>query len=75
LILRLNQGLGKNVGYLTPKLYQPRWTQNALRNITLGNNSMGDVQGYSAGPGWNAVTGWGSPNGRALLEALRAGTA
>lgn len=33
----------------------------------LGNGAPG----YPAGPGWDACTGWGSPNGQALLEALR----
>jgi hypothetical protein len=37
-------------------------------DITSGNN--GD---YQAGPGWDACTGWGSPNGTAILQAL-AGT-
>jgi hypothetical protein len=26
---------------------------------------------FEAGPGWNARTGWGSPNGRDLLTAFR----
>ncbi|MGA2258427.1 MAG: hypothetical protein ABSG53_27500 [Thermoguttaceae bacterium] len=34
-------------------------------------NSNGGVAGYPAiGPGWNACTGWGSPKGKALLEAF-----
>jgi kumamolisin len=65
LVARLNQALGSPVGYLTPELYAaPEST--AFFEITSGNND-----GYSAGPGWNPCTGWGSPNGTALLAALR----
>jgi kumamolisin len=36
-----------------------------LRDITTGNNGA-----YSAGPGWDACTGLGSPDGEKLLAAL-----
>src|SRR5689334_22669718 len=36
-----------------------------FRDITNGNNG-----GYSAGPGWDACTGLGSPDGTALLQRL-----
>jgi kumamolisin len=66
LIALFNQSLKKPVGYLNPTLYQAiANTAGTLRDITSGNN--GD---YSAGPGWDACTGWGSPNGAALLSAL-----
>jgi kumamolisin len=69
LIALINQQRGQSVGYLNPTLYQ-NYTQlaqaSALRNITQGNNGA-----YAAGPGWNACTGLGSPNGTNLLEALQ----
>jgi kumamolisin len=65
LIAILNQGLGKSVGFLTPQLYQLPAGAQALKDITVGDNG-----GYNAGPGWDACTGLGSPNGRALLAAL-----
>jgi len=34
---------------------------------------QGDNVGYSAGPAWDAASGWGSVKGSALLNALRAG--
>jgi subtilisin family serine protease len=71
LIALINQGLGYNVGYLNPLLYQKVGPAGVLRSITQGNNSMGGVQGYAAGPGWNPVAGWGSPDGTKLLEWLR----
>ncbi len=32
---------------------------------------MGNNGDYSAGPGWDPCTGLGTPDGKALLEALR----
>jgi kumamolisin len=68
LIALLNQKRGKAVGYLNPFLYQgyPQLAQSqALRDIVTGNN--GD---YKAGPGWDACTGLGTPDGSLLLTAL-----
>ena len=28
------------------------------------------ITGYQAGPGWDAVTGWGSPNAQVLIPLL-----
>jgi kumamolisin len=67
LTARLNQALGSPVGYLNPRIYAPA-AAGTLHDITVGNNG-----GYSAGPGWDPCTGLGSPNGTALLAALRAG--
>ncbi|HYA70301.1 MAG TPA: S53 family peptidase [Thermoplasmata archaeon] len=66
LVARLAQGLGKPLGYANPLLYSPS-VAGALRDITAGNNG-----GYSAGPGWDACTGLGSPRGNGLLAALQA---
>ena len=60
----MNESLGKPVGFLQPQLYAAS-TREGFRDITQGNN--GD---YQAGPGWDACTGLGSPNGTALLLAL-----
>jgi kumamolisin len=38
-----------------------------LRDIVSGDNGA-----YSAGPGWDACTGLGVPDGAALLTRLRA---
>jgi kumamolisin len=37
-----------------------------FRDITSGNNGA-----YEAGPGWDACSGLGSPDGTALLSRLR----
>lgn len=65
LLARINQGLGMNVGYLNPLLYSAT-AESTFHDITLGSN--GD---YSAGPGWDACTGLGTPDGDALYRALR----
>ena len=70
LVALFNQSLGKATGYLNPSLYQSIATQQGtFHDITSGNN--GD---FSSGPGWDACSGWGSPMGSALLQALPAGT-
>ena len=71
LIARLNQALGKNLGFFNPVLYQKIGPLGAFRDITLGDNGMKNVEGYGARPGWDLCTGWGSPNGKKLLDALR----
>jgi kumamolisin len=65
LLALINQSLGTSVGYVNPLLYSTK-AEATFHEITSGNN--GD---YSAGPGWNACTGLGSPNGTALLSTLR----
>jgi subtilase family serine protease len=71
LIALINQGLGRNLGYFNPKLYKEVGPAGVLRPIIDGNNGGGGLVGYTAGPGWNAVAGWGSPDGRKLMDWLR----
>jgi kumamolisin len=66
LIARLNQLMGVRMGYINPLLYSGIGSSGAFRNIVLGNNLF-----YNAGPGWNPCTGWGTPDGKALLKALQ----
>jgi kumamolisin len=66
LITLINEQLGKPVGFLNRTLY--RTAEKALNDIISGNNGA-----YSAGPGWDACTGLGSPNGQRLLNSLGAG--
>jgi kumamolisin len=65
LIAILSQHWGHAVGYLNPVLYRIPPTVGALRDITVGNNGA-----YTAGTGWDACTGLGSPDGTKLLHAL-----
>ncbi len=76
LIVRINQAIGKRVGFVNATLYA---NPSAFNDITLGNNrvsSAGGSQnlGYDSGPGWDACSGLGSPNGKAILAALKGAT-
>jgi len=65
LIARLNQGVGKPMGFLNPTLYGLTAQSGVFRDVTSGNN--GD---YFAGPGWDACSGLGIADGTKLLRAL-----
>jgi kumamolisin len=65
LIGLMNQKLGTPVGFLNPLLYGSLSGKNLFNDVTSGNNGA-----YTAGPGWDACTGWGSPDGSKLLAAL-----
>jgi kumamolisin len=64
LVARMNQELGKPIGFLNSVVYQPTG-RNALRDISTGTNGA-----YTARAGWDACTGLGSPDGAKLLEAI-----
>jgi kumamolisin len=66
LIARLDQHIGSPLGFAQPALY-PLLGSDSFHDITSGNNGA-----YAAGPGWDACTGLGSPNGTALAAALTA---
>jgi kumamolisin len=73
LIAVINAALCVNVGFVNPAIYALRG--KGFRDIVPGagpaDNGHNGAPGYPAGPGWDACTGWGSPDGQALLEALR----
>jgi kumamolisin len=71
LIALLNQGVGFNLGCFTPFLYSVLGPAGVLRDITSDNQDVVGAEGLRAGPGWDPCTGWGSPDGRKLLRALR----
>ena len=72
-----NQMAGHPLGYLNPALYTVATGANYARDfhdITKGNNSTNDkgvdVPGYDAVPGWDPMTGLGTPNAQYLLPDL-----
>ena len=68
LLARLSQATGKKFGLLQPLIYagvSPGGAAPGFNDIVSGNNGA-----YKAGPGWDACTGLGSPNGQALLTRL-----
>jgi hypothetical protein len=46
----------------------------AYHDVTSGDNTVSfpptTISGYQAGPGWDAVTGWGSPDANVLVPLL-----
>ncbi len=72
LIALINKSLGTGVGFLNPTIYGSAAIQQAFNDITSGNNdTVGDGTTFPASRGWDACTGWGSPDWAALLSALR----
>ncbi|MCJ7637428.1 MAG: S8 family serine peptidase, partial [Nitrososphaeraceae archaeon] len=65
LLSKVNQSLGRNVGFIHPILYA---NPNVCRDILQGNNGA-----YSAALKWDPCTGMGSPNGQLLLNLLSSG--
>jgi kumamolisin len=65
LIALLNQKLGKPLGLLQPAIYKLPSSDEAFEDITQGSNGA-----FTAGPGWDACTGLGSPDGANLFRAL-----
>ena len=80
LVTLINQqrGAGNRIGYLTPLLYQNATGASAgqtvgsagCTDVKTGNNTTDAIGGYSAGPGYDAVSGWGTPNGQKLMAVL-----
>jgi subtilase family serine protease len=59
-----------NLGFVNPAIYfiaaSPSY-HTAFHDITTGSNKLAmpypaGTAGYHAGPGWDPVTGWGTPN-------------
>jgi len=67
LIALINESIGKPAGLINPLLYQTASTADDFNDVTTGNNGA-----YSAGPGWDACTGLGSPIGAQVAAALGA---
>jgi subtilase family serine protease len=68
----------RRLGWLNPALYAigrgPSY-HRAFHDVTRGTNTVvfgRTFTGYSARPGWDAVTGWGTPNAAALVPLLAA---
>ena len=79
LVTRLNakRSRAKRLGYLTPLLYQRAHGsrgqtigQAGCNDVVSGNNTTAKAGGYRAALGYDAASGWGTPNGRKLEAAL-----
>jgi subtilase family serine protease len=72
-----DQDAGHHLGFVNPAIYAiargPAY-HRAFHDVTIGDNSVfwptRLFTGYTAGPGWDPVTGWGSPNAQNLVPLL-----
>ena len=64
LVAVANQQLGTHVGFIQPAIYAAK-AASAFNDITQGNNGA-----FSAGTGWDACTGLGSPIAGTLIPLL-----
>ncbi len=78
IIALADQYAKRHLGFVNPAIYQivrgPHYHQ-AFHDITAGPANTaefphGTITGYRAGPGWDPVTGWGSPNAGVLVPLL-----
>src|SRR5207245_11319441 len=65
LIALINQKLGPPVGFVNPLFYSQCVSPGAFNDIVSGSNGK-----YTAGAGWDACTGLGSPDGAVLADNL-----
>jgi subtilase family serine protease len=77
-----DQFAGKRLGFLNSALYRilaSRAYTRAFHDVTVGNNTVivpdnqGNsvtIPGYEANPGWDAVTGVGTPRAKSLIPLL-----
>ncbi len=72
-----DQEAGRDIGFVNPLIYaiarSPAYHQD-FHDVITGDNSVltptGVFTGYNAGPGWDPVTGWGSPDAQYLVPLL-----
>ena len=77
-LINASRAPGHRLGYVTPVLYQTIGTGTSAAtvgslgctDVVDGENQTAHAGGYSAGPGYDAVSGWGTPNGVKLAQAL-----
>jgi kumamolisin len=69
----INEGLQREVGFLNPLLYQSiKGIKGTFNDIVKGDNDTTKlVGGYVSGAPYNLCTGLGTPNGDAILRALK----
>jgi hypothetical protein len=74
----INQQAAQNgrapVGFLNPAIYgaaRSALYPTLFHDITIGNNTnFHSAMQFFAAPGYDLCTGWGTPNGQALINAL-----
>jgi subtilase family serine protease len=81
LIALADQEAGHPLGFVNPTIYRIArgpLHHKAFHDITTGSNTVVltstsppvTITGYQAGPGWDPVTGWGTPDAQVLIPLL-----
>jgi subtilase family serine protease len=70
----ISQANGAPIGNLNAKIYQLGAKADAattgIRDVTSGDNSFNGVAGFSAGPGYDKASGWGTVDIGAFVPAF-----
>jgi kumamolisin len=73
-LINASRPAGKRVGYITPVLYQANDNGTVgsagCTDVQSGDNTTAQAGGYTASAGYDAVSGWGTPNGKNLAQAI-----
>jgi subtilase family serine protease len=77
LVALADQLAHRHLGFINPAIYRiargPDY-HAAFHDITTGDNTFvfppTTISGYRAGPGWDPVTGWGTPDAAVLVPLL-----
>ncbi|GAA4532039.1 S53 family peptidase [Amycolatopsis samaneae] len=67
-----SQQAGKGLGFINPALYRlgSGGTASGIVDVTSGNNAYNGVPGFSAGKGFDIVSGWGTVDAAKFVPAL-----
>jgi subtilase family serine protease len=82
IIALADQYARRHLGFVNPAIYQIARSSHydrAFHDVTAGNSNTAEfppttITGYRAGPGWDPVTGWGSPDAQVLVPLLARST-
>lgn len=69
-----DQEAGYDLGFINTAMYHIGQAKShyspSFNDVTVGNNSFAGVTGFTAGPGWDAASGLGSPKAAQLANYL-----
>ena len=77
LVALADQYAGRPLGFVNAGIYRVAESSEyhaAFHDITTGNNTVvfppTTIRGFASSKGWDAVTGWGSPDASVLVPLL-----
>jgi hypothetical protein len=69
----IEQYMGQRLGNINAEIYalaSSNGASNGFRDITSGDNTYNNVSGFTAGPGYDQVTGWGEVDVNQFVTAF-----